>query len=363
MRIAIIAPYYPPKVGGVERHVERLGTELARRGHAVDVFCAADRNQVEEVGGVTVHRFRSVVPGRAYPFAPGLWRELHAKRRSYDVFHAHSYHSVAAFAPASIGVQPFVFTPHYIGSDETATGRVLHGLYRPFGRLIVSAASRLVCMSIPERLLLEASFPRVSGRICVIPNGVDAEAILAASPIAADGKVLLAAGRLEPYKRFDRIVDAATELPPEWRLVVIGDGSDVPRLRNIVAERRMSERVRFLGMISEPPTLFAWFRRADVFVSMSPRENFGITPLEASTAGAAVVTSDIPAHRYAATLAEGSNWRFVPLDTDGDALAATILAADGAGRAVATVPSWTDVAERTEALYREVIAEQNAPSA
>jgi glycosyltransferase involved in cell wall biosynthesis len=362
MRIALISPYYPPKVGGVERHVERLAAELARRGHSVDVFCAAERNQVEEVRGVTVRRFRSIVPGRAYPFAPGVWHELSTRRRSYDVFHAHSYHTLAALAPASIRVRPFVFTPHYHGTGHTALSRLLHRPYRLFGRLIVGAAARIVCVSIPERDLLEASFPHAAERITVIPNGVDADSIIAASPIAAEGKVLLTGGRLEPYKRVDGVIDAVAELPPDWFLVVTGEGSDVPRLRQIVAERRLTDRVRLLGVVSEA-TLFAWFRRADVFVSMSRREALGITPLEASAAGAAVVTSDIPAHRYAATLAEGSNWRFVPTEAAGEALAEGILAADHAGRAVATVPNWTAVAERTEALYREVIAEQNSPSA
>lgn len=355
MRIALVAPYYPPEVGGVERHVERLATELVDRGHSVDVFCAAGRNQVEKVRGVTVRRSRSVLPGRAYPFAPGLWRELHTRRRSYDVFHAHSYHSVAALAPASLRVRPFVFTPHYHGTGHTAVSRLLHRPYRPFGRVIVSAAARIVCVSTPESRLLEASFPHAAERVTVIPNGVDADSISAASPIAAEGKILLAAGRLEPYKDVDRVIDAAAELPPDWFLVVVGEGSDVARLRQIVAERRLSDKVRFLGVLSEA-ALFGWLRRADVFVSMSRREALGITPLEATAAGAAIVTSDIPAHRYAATLAEGSNWRFVPSDADGEILAETILAADRAGRAVATVPNWATVAERTEVLYREVVA-------
>jgi glycosyltransferase involved in cell wall biosynthesis len=226
----------------------------------------------------------------------------------------------------------------------------------------MSAAARVVCVSIPERLLLETSFPHVAERVRVIPNGVDADAILAASPVAAEGKALLTAGRLEPYKRVDRVVDAASELPPEWRLVVIGDGSDVPRLQRIVAERRLSERVSFLGVAREP-TLFSWLRRADVFVSMSGRECFGITALEASAAGAAVVTSDIPSHRYAVTLAEGSNWRFVPPDADGEALAGAILDADRRGPAVATVPSWTAVVRQTEELYLEVVAQHNGAHA
>jgi len=357
MRIALVAPHYPPEVGGVERHVERLAAELVRRGHGVDVFCAADRNQVEEVRGVTVRRFRSVVPGRAYPVAPGLWPGLQSRRRRYDVFHAHSYHSVAALAPASIRVRPFVFTPHYHGTGHTPMSRLLHRPYRPFGRLVVSAATRIVCVSVPESLLLETSFPHAAERVTVIPNGVDSDSILAASPITAEGKVLLVAGRLEPYKRVEVVIEAGDALPPDWSLVVIGEGSDLPRLRQTV-ERRLSDRVRFLGAVSDA-TLFAWLRRADVFVSMSGREALGITPLEASAAGAAVVTSEIPAHRYAATLAEGSNWRFVPPDADGETLAETILVADRPGRVVATVPSWTTVAERTEELYGEVVAQHN----
>jgi glycosyltransferase involved in cell wall biosynthesis len=296
-----------------------------------------------------------MTPGRAYRFSPALWSALRARRRAYDVFHGHSYHSLATLAPVTVGARPFVFTPHYHGSGHTRVSSLLHRPYRVVGRAIVESATRVVCVSEPERGLLEADFPFVANRTVVIPNGVDVAQIAAATPMDAAGRILLVAGRLEPYKRIDRVIESLAHLPPEWSLVVIGEGSDASRLRQVAAVHGVASRTRFTGFLEEG-ALFRWLRRADVVVTLSEREALGITVLEAAAAGAAVVASDIPAHRYAAALADGSAVSLVPPDGGGPLVAEAVSGAVRSSRVVAIVPTWHEVVDQLEAVYLEVAA-------
>ncbi len=107
MRILMLAQFYPPLIGGEERHVRNLSTELAARGH--DVSVATTRHEgdpeVEIDQGVRIHRIRSSMQragavfsekGRQYapPFADpemmlALGRIVRSERT--QIIHAHNW--------------------------------------------------------------------------------------------------------------------------------------------------------------------------------------------------------------------------------------------------------------------------------
>jgi glycosyltransferase involved in cell wall biosynthesis len=103
--------------------------------------------------------------------------------------------------------------------------------------------------------------------------------------------------------------------------------------------------------------LIGWYRTADVFVSMSRHEAFGITLLEAAVGGARVVASDIEAHREVAGYLPAGTVRLVDPAASPEDLSEAILAAAAAGPvtgAEACVPTWRGAAERTLAVYQAV---------
>jgi glycosyltransferase involved in cell wall biosynthesis len=123
--------------------------------------------------------------------------------------------------------------------------------------------------------------------------------------VARDPYLLLAVGRLEPYKRVHWAIEVLEELPPVYRLVVVGDGPARPSLERSAQDHGVADRVTFVGQVSEED-LAVWYRRAKVLVNLSTAEAFGLTALEALSAGCRVVCSDIPAFRELS--ARFSNW-------------------------------------------------------
>ncbi len=57
MRILMLSQFYPPIIGGEERHVVNLSKGLAARGHQVHVACLphSQRTRSDEQGSVTIH--------------------------------------------------------------------------------------------------------------------------------------------------------------------------------------------------------------------------------------------------------------------------------------------------------------------
>ncbi len=91
----------------------------------------------------------------------------------------------------------------------------------------------------------------------------------------------LTASRLVPYKRMDLIVKAFAQMPDK-RLVVIGDGPDMPKLRAVA-----TPNIELLGY-QEFSALKSYMQRAKAFV-FAAEEDFGITPVEAQACGTPVI--------------------------------------------------------------------------
>ena len=71
------------------------------------------------------------------------------------------------------------------------------------------------------------------------------------------------------------------------RLEVIGDGSELPRLRQLAVTLRIADRVTFHGFMSDPRSVLG---NIDVVVSASRSESLGLSLLEAQAMGRAVIT-------------------------------------------------------------------------
>jgi glycosyltransferase involved in cell wall biosynthesis len=352
VRIGLITPRYAPVVGGVEKHVERLAQYLVGRGHDAEVLTqTGDRKAaaVEQVDGVTVRRFPLAVRRADYEFAPGLARFLRADPHRYEVVHGHNYHALPATAAAWSRPRSFVFTPHYHGTSASAFRRLLHIPYRRIGGSVIRRADRVICVSQREEHLVRRDFPWVGDTIEVIHNGVDLGQIRAAQPYPETRRVILSAGRLETYKGVDRTITAMQHLSDDFILRITGDGPARAELMELVDRLGLSHRVEFLGRI-DLDSLYRWFRTASVYVTMSRIEAMPLTPLEVLAAGATVVASDIAAHREVADATGASVKLISPVSPPGELAAAIAEASDEPARAP-DVLDWTDVGDRTLAVY------------
>ncbi|WP_158603527.1 glycosyltransferase family 4 protein [Micromonospora radicis] len=112
----------------------------------------------------------------------------------------------------------------------------------------------------------------------------------------ADGRnrTIVAAGRLDPIKRYDRLIAAfayAVRDCPGWQLRIYGDGEQRPGLARLVRELGMYGQVLLMGRREDMTA--EWVKGSIAAVS-SARESFGMTIVEAMRLGLPVVSSDCP---------------------------------------------------------------------
>jgi phosphatidylinositol alpha-1,6-mannosyltransferase len=163
-------------------------------------------------------------------------------------------------------------------------------------RHAVEAADLILCVSRYTRARVIEWAAIVPERVQVLANTVgqaftpgDGSAVRRAWGLQ-DRRVLLTIGRLdarEGYKGHDRVIAALPQLLTAGHdlvYVVVGEGDDRTRLQNFAAERGVTKRVRFVGMLGQD-ALVDVYRMADLFVMPSSGEGFGIAFLEAMACG------------------------------------------------------------------------------
>ncbi|WP_295477335.1 glycosyltransferase family 4 protein [uncultured Pseudomonas sp.] len=101
------------------------------------------------------------------------------------------------------------------------------------------------------------------------------------TPLGLRQDYYLTASRMVPYKRLPLIVEAFAKMPDK-RLVVIGDGPEMPRVKALA-----TPNVSLLGY-QPPEVLLEHLRAARAFV-FAAEEDFGISPVEAQACGTPVI--------------------------------------------------------------------------
>lgn len=110
---------------------------------------------------------------------------------------------------------------------------------------------------------------------------------------------------------------------PELSLMLLGGGSQGGRIRQILLNGGVLDRVTFVGQVSQTE-LPRWYHRADLYTSPSHVDGSSVSLMEALACGLPCLVSDIPANKEWVT--EGENGWLFP-DGVADALAAKILQA------------------------------------
>ncbi|MFF0107274.1 glycosyltransferase family 4 protein [Streptomyces hirsutus] len=157
-------------------------------------------------------------------------------------------------------------------------------------------------------------------RVEALPNSVPDPVLPAADGTA---KVIVAAGRLVPVKRYDLIIKAFARVAaahPDWQLRIYGKGEEQPALRRLIESLGLWNNAFLMGAAT--PMEAEWVK-GSIGVAASNFEPFGMTIVEAMRCGLPVVSTDCP-YGPGEIIKDGVDGRLVPVD-DADALGEALL--------------------------------------
>ncbi|MGY6271062.1 glycosyltransferase family 4 protein [Achromobacter denitrificans] len=370
LRIALLVDRFGNRFGGAEAYGVELMRVLGQR-HDVSVV-ARDFDSDLPFPFLPV-RFPGWLPSwmRVLYFA---WRADRLTRGRYDIVHSHMN-----------GWAGEIQVMHVTPVRYNRVTRV-----RPLQRLAAWLSPRLATYLLLEKLRVRNAPARrvvaVSGLIMdqlhrsygpQLPVDIIAPGVKLPTAAQREGREetrarlgwdadtigCLLVARNPLRKGLPALLDALDQLPPQYRLLVVG--ADEPTRERVRAAGAAAGRVT---LIDPTPEVARYFSAADIYAHPTLNDSYGMAPLEAMSHGLPVVVSSPAYCGFAQYLSAGKDALILQDPRDGAQLAQALqrLGSEPAlrsalaerGLAIARAQSWETVAERYEALYEKVLLER-----
>jgi alpha-maltose-1-phosphate synthase len=382
MKALLVTREYPPHIyGGAGVVADQLSRALARR-MAVEVRCFGPREPRSD--GIALRGYTpwERMGGKDGPrFVPALETlsiglAMARDEVDADVVHAHTWYAdMGALWISTLYRIPLVVTLHSMEplrpwkADQLGSGYLVSSWIE---KTAVESAHRVIAVSHKMREDILEYFKADPARVVVIHNGIDPDQFRrttdrdALDRLGIRAPYVLFVGRITDQKGIFHLLEAARALPAGVQVVLCASAPDTPeieeRLRRAVAGQ---PNVKWINEMVPVGVVTQLYSHAAVFCCPSVYEPFGLINLEAMACETPVVASGVGG--ILEVVEDGKTGLLVP-PAQPAALAEALtrvlgnpdLARDmgkAGRRRVEEKFAWASVAERTEQVYADAIAE------
>lgn len=319
MRVGIFTESYPPLVNGVSTSILMLQKALEKLGHEVFIVTVSDdkKNYTLEDDGHILrlpsmnlancydYKFTSVYPIKAVNMI---------KKMNLDVIHSNVEFTIGIFARVvseQLGI-PLVHTYHTNWEDYThyitKNKKILDDICKKLLKYLVvffedKTVTELIVPSNKIYNIFKDKY-KFTKNIHIIQTGIETSKFYKENFSSKDINnlkkkygikkkdfVIMTVSRLAKEKSVDRLINNQKELLkryPNMKLLIVGDGPDIDKLKMQVCSLNISKNVIFTGKVplEEIPI---YYQLGDVFVTASKSETQGLTVVEAISSSLPIV--------------------------------------------------------------------------
>lgn len=324
MKIAFIYDAaYPWVMGGAERRVYELAIRLVKRGHEVHWYSIGwwwpEEGRIDlKKDGIHYHGVskpqelysedrRSIK--EALQFSINLIRPL--MRENFDVVDCQGFPFFSSFVAklhSVLGKSHLIITLHEVWGNYWYEYLGRTGILgKLVERSMLALTNRFITVS--EKTERDLQKIKPTNNSTVIPNGIDYQQITNIQPTNNLSDIMFA-GRLIKEKRVELLIQAVsilTNVHPDIRCLIIGDGPERDRLEKMVEDLKLTDNITFHGFMDSYNELIGTMKSSKIFVLPSEREGFGMVVVEANASGLPVIVVDYPMNAAKELIFQGEN--------------------------------------------------------
>ena len=331
MKVLHLSKYFLPHTGGMETYLRDLMAAQARQNLDVEALVHQSATGFHtETGSYPVGDQQLPITRAAVwatllftpisPIFPWLLRRI-LKRTQPDILHLHMPNPSVFWVlllPRAKNI-PWVIQWHAdVPASRHSLGlRVFHRVYHLLERAMLKRCQAIIASS-PPYLASSVPLREFREKSHVIPLGLDPARLPPPGQRQTSQQTInsplriLAVGRLTYYKGFEYLIRAAKRCASA-EIHLVGEGDQEPKLRALVRELDLDNRVFFHGRL--PDTQLAQqFAQCDCLClpSIERTEAFGMVLLEAMYCGKATLVSNVPGSGMGWVVDDGITGLHVP---------------------------------------------------
>jgi len=333
MNIAIFTNNYLPNPYGVPGSIESFRKEFEKLGHTVYVFAPAWKGYQDE--NPNVFRYPAVNIGYRikFPLAIPYSRKVSRVLDKLDINIVHAQHpnllGMAALRWANKKNVPLIFTWHTLYDKYTNFVPLLPQKLSAnwIIKKAVKFANKAYLVVVPTGSIVDIVKDwGVKNKIVSIPTGVeedvfqnyDRQSIRGKFGLREDEILLLLVSRITEEKNIEFIFGLLPDLLSRnglLKVMVVGEGYLVPKLKKFSEEKGIASRVIFSGRAGKDD-LKNYYAAGDIFIHASKSETQGMILSEAMYMGLPVVAveatgaKDLVVNRQSGFLVREDNQEF-----------------------------------------------------
>lgn len=302
MRILIATGLYPPDIGGPATYAKILVEELPKHGFGVGVASFSEVRHLPKIIRHISYFFKVLKRGR------------HA-----DLIYALDPVSVGLPAAIAAGILKKRFMLRLGGDYAWEQGNHRYGINDspiafskryaeyPFFIKILKRVQKWVANKAEKTIVPSEYLKRVitnwgidKNKVIMIHNGINRPGPQGRKEtlrklLRFEEKLIISIGRLIPLKGFVTLIQIMPNLLKKYsdlKLLIVGDGPDMPNIRKTVNKLGLENSV-ILGGSLDQQTLFRYIRASDVFVLNAQHETFSHLLLEVMNIGIPIITTRV----------------------------------------------------------------------
>lgn len=264
------------RMGGSERACVRMANALAREYDVTVVTIWGHAGIESELDPRIhlIHKFPRYIRGVANMsgrIPPELIYRFYVKEH-YDIEIAVGDGLESHIISGSPNLNKFSWIHMNLGNYGTKKSEKSIRRYQQF--------KKIICVSEYNKRCFE-SVMGFQDKTVVAYTPLDAERIrrMAEGKVELPNNTLVAVGRLEKVKGFERLIEAAAEIKDkDFRVLIIGDGTQHEKLEGQIKGLNLEEKVILKGKLSNP---YPYIKKAKALICPSYEESFGFSVLEA----------------------------------------------------------------------------------
>ncbi len=318
-RVLIFSLNYYPYVGGAEVAIKEITDRLPVDKYEFHLLAPRYNSalaKTEKIGAVTVHRYGLSKKGATitdlshfplklnkYLYQLTAHRKAEALHKQFKFDATWGMMAHATAIPAGKFKKRHPHIPYLLTLQEGDPPEYIENVMRPVWEWFVQGFTNAdYVQAISTFLLAWARRMGFSGPGSVVPNAVDTNRFMSVPSaneiqdirtrlnVKSDQVVLVTTSRLVHKNAVDDVIQALPLTDSRVVFVVCGIGPDEEKLKVLVTELHLEDRVRFVGQI-EHQQLPMVLHASDIFIRPSRSEGMGNSFIEAMAAGIPVIAT------------------------------------------------------------------------